>query len=1105
MNKSIEASDKVTAWVDKIILPTYPVYPPEPNPMFFEKRNIQGSAGNIYPVPFTDRLSSEKVNHEWEVILLENKYIQMTMLPALGGRIFAGLDKTNHYNFFYHHEVIKPALIGLYGPWISGGVEFNWPQHHRPSTFMPVEYVIEDDEDGSKTVWLSEHEPTNRMKGMVGICLYPDQSYVEMKVQLYNRTPYVQSFLWWANAAVHIHEDYQVFFPPDVHYAVFHTKQLVVPFPIATGPFNSGIDFGKGVDVSWYKNIDIASSFFAAESKYDFFGGYDHRRDAGVVHIANRHISPGKKFFTWANGSFGHQWQHNLADKDDPYLELMAGVYTDNQPDFSWLRPYETKIFSQIWYPIQKTGAVKNANRWAAVNLELKDNIAEISVISTQVLPNAEIRLDANTELLYKQKVDLEPGKPFKHMLELSPLILANQLKLSLCKSDGSEILHYQPEADWDETLPEPYQPPPSPTDTKTIEELFLIGLHLYQYRHPVIEPEPYWEEGLRRDPGDSRCTNAMGLSYLRRGLFEKALEYFRTAVRRITWRNLNPYDAEAYYNLGLTLRFLGKDDEAYDAFYRSIWEHTWQNAGYYALAELDNKHGRFADSLAHTTLSLQTNSLHTKAYNLKSAIWRHIGRQENLQAALNLCLQTIQLDPVDLWAQYELTLLYELLHNDAASSQKGKWAKLMQNDPQNYLDLSLDYAQAGLYTDAMSVLQSYVDVNSEIYPMILYAQGYFAHLSGDVEQTRNYYHLASLQPPDYCFPARLEEMLILRDVLSFYPTDARACYYLGNLLYDKKQKKEAVMLWEKSSQIDPTFSIPWRNLGLAAYNVEKNASKALTFYQRAFEANPKDPRVLSELDQIRSRLGISPEERLNELNHHLDIINLRDDLIIQRVALLLRTGQPDAALEILKNHHFHPWEGGEGQVSGRWNTAHVQLGRKALAEGAHARALEHFLASIQYPNNLGEVSFGEFQSGSNYHIGLVKEALGDVAGAKEAYNEILEDRINNWWGSNLYYVGLAQAKLGQIDESTQTFKQLLEMGMQEIEQPFVQNYFYPQNPSVTFLDDPEKSKKLRGHVKVGLAYTGLGQLTSAREAFETILDQDPANLEAWFLLQQIQ
>ena len=78
---------------------------------------------------------------------LENEFVRLVMLPEIGGRIFIGQDKTNHdYDFFYRQDVIKPALVGLAGPWISGGVEFNWPQHHRPGTFMPTDVFIEEEE-----------------------------------------------------------------------------------------------------------------------------------------------------------------------------------------------------------------------------------------------------------------------------------------------------------------------------------------------------------------------------------------------------------------------------------------------------------------------------------------------------------------------------------------------------------------------------------------------------------------------------------------------------------------------------------------------------------------------------------------------------------------------------------------------------------------------------------------------------------------------------------------------------------------------------------------------------------------------------------------------
>ena len=390
------------------VIPTYLPAQPDKNPMFLEKRVYQGSSGKVYPLPFTDRIAEKPVDRKWQAIWIENEFIRAMVLPELGGRIHVLQDKTNGYDVIYNQAVIKPALVGLAGPWISGGIEFNWPQHHRPATFLPVDFEIEEHADGSKTIWCSDHDPMCRMKGMHGVCLHPGKNFLELKVRAYNRTPFVQTFLWWANVATRVHEAYQSFFPPDVGYVADHARRSMSEYPLCQG-YYYGIDYGergrKGIlqnevpsqfvpshtkgsqpatgnrqsaipnyapnDLSFYANIPVPTSYMCMGSKEDFFGGYDHKAQAGIVHIANHHISPGKKQWTWGNQEFGYAWDRNLTDADArgefaPYIEIMAGVYTDNQPDFSFLQPGETKSWSQYWYPIRKIGPAQHANLEAA-------------------------------------------------------------------------------------------------------------------------------------------------------------------------------------------------------------------------------------------------------------------------------------------------------------------------------------------------------------------------------------------------------------------------------------------------------------------------------------------------------------------------------------------------------------------------------------------------------------------------------------------------------------------------------------------------------------------------------------------------------------------
>ncbi|HEV2213729.1 MAG TPA: DUF5107 domain-containing protein, partial [Terracidiphilus sp.] len=239
-----EQTGPVKAWQESVVMQTYLPAAPDRNPLFLEKRVYQGSSGRVYPLPVIDRVETEPREHAWQAVHLENEFLRFMVLPQIGGRIHIGYDKTAQYDLFYRQNVIKPALVGLAGPWISGGVEFNWPQHHRPATFMPVEVAIEREEDGSVTVWCSDHDPISRMKGMHGLCLRPGRAYLQVKVRLYNRTTDTQTFLWWANVATHVHQHYQSFFPRDVHHVADHARRAITEFPLSRGTYY-GIDYGK--------------------------------------------------------------------------------------------------------------------------------------------------------------------------------------------------------------------------------------------------------------------------------------------------------------------------------------------------------------------------------------------------------------------------------------------------------------------------------------------------------------------------------------------------------------------------------------------------------------------------------------------------------------------------------------------------------------------------------------------------------------------------------------------------------------------------------------------------------------------------------------------
>jgi tetratricopeptide (TPR) repeat protein len=1077
-------NNSVRAWEQRVRIPTYPEQIPDKNPMFFEKRVYQGSSGKVYPNPITDRVSNEKNEKAYQAVFLENEYVHLMILPEIGGRIHVGQDKTNGYDFFYRQNVIKPALVGLLGPWISGGVEFNWPQHHRPSTYMPVQHTIERGSDGSTTVWLSEHDPMERMKGMVGICLHPGKSYIEAKVRLYNRTPFVQTFLWWANVGIRVHDHYQAFFPPDVTYVADHAKRAISSFPIARN-FYYGVDYRKGVDISWYKNIPVPTSYMVTESNFDFFGGYDYQKKAGVVHVANRHIAPGKKLWTWGNAEFGYAWDRNLTDTDGPYIELMAGVFTDNQPDFSWIHPYETRTWSQFWYPIQQIGPAKNANRFAAINVEQTDGTLTAGICVTEPLEAAKLLVTAGGQTVSEEICNLIPERPYVRAFRAN----AN-VAVCLLNSKGKEIIRYAaPEVRNTAALPEPATEPLPPADIDSNDELYITGLHLEQYRHATRYPEPYWEEALQRDPLDSRCNTALGLLKLRRGQFSQAETYFRSAIQRQTRRNPSPAEGDAYYYLGLTLQYQERLEEAYAAFYKATWNYAWQSAAYYHLAQIDCRCLRFGVALEHLELSLK-NLDNLKARNLRTAILRRLGE---VSEAARYAKETQLLDPLDIWSSHELALL----SSGAKQDEQFGCGSAQRVATQLHLDLAFDYAGAGFWHDAKDVLSKYLsNSGQQPYPMVLYLLGYCAAKCGNDSEAAAMWADAAKASPDYCFPARVEEMIVLQTALDNDPSDAHGHFYLGNLLYDKKRYEEAIDQWESSVKLDPSFSIPWRNLGIAYFNVRKNTNKALSAYENAFKANPTDARLPYEADQLRKRTGVGASERLMYLEAHGDLVAQRDDLTVELVTLLNQCGRAEEALEILLTRRFNPWEGGEGLVSSQYVWAHILIGRSRLERGDMKQALEHFSAAREYPQNLGE---GKHlltrETHLDYLCGQALSQMGREGEARQYWKRATEDSSMTWLS---YYRAMSLEALGRKEEASDLLKQMHDFAHKQMGAEVKIDYFATSLPNLLLFDD-DLPKRNQVECLFLLALTELGRRETERatELLDQVLSLDCNHIAA--------
>ena len=1109
----------VKAWREQVVIPTYEVGTPEKNPIFLEKRVYQGSSGVVYPYPVIESISDERIDKEYNAIYIENEYIKVMILPELGGRVQMAYDKVKQRHFVYYNHVIKPALVGLAGPWISGGIEFNWPQHHRPSTYMPVDATIEENADGSVTVWVNEMERMFHQKGLAGFTLRPGCAYLEIQGRLSNRTPLPQTFLWWANPAVEVNDHYQSVFPPDVNAVFDHGKRAVSSFPIATGTYYK-MDYSAGVDISNYKNIKVPTSYMAVNSKYDFEGGYENDTKGGMLHVASHHFSPGKKQWTWGNGDFGRAWDRCLTDNDyedapgvfRPYIELMAGVYTENQPDFTWLMPYEEKQFTQYFMPYRDLGIVKQATKDFILNIEetTDGRIHFILMATSKQEVTITIRSFFDSKILLMERVTLSPeqtlekdvdleGIPFYHIhFHLSKEFVGEEKRpcTKYHPYNGRVVFHWTAESDDIRPIPDAAEAALTPQDTKTIDQLYLTGLHLEQYRHATWSALDYYEEALRRDPLDYRCNNQMGLWYLRRGRFDKAEPYLRTAVKVLQKRNPNPYDGEPIYNLALCLKYLFRTDEAYELFWKASWNKGWADAAYFEAACISTSELRYDDALDEVERALISNSHNHKARALKASILRKLGKKEE---ALAWIKESYEIDPFNYGCMFEEYLI------TGCDEPLQRLITLMHDNVHNYHELALDYSSANLFKEAEQALTIPAVANklAEASPLTSYYIGYFQLRRGLVSESKESFIKADQTDSHYCFPNRLEDVMILRIALHSIKQGAHAPYYLGCLYYDKRQYDEALKNWTLSAERDPEFPTVWRNLALIYCNKQNNTEKALECMERAFSLDQSDSRIFMELDQLYKRMQKSHEFRLSKFESYPELVAKRDDLILEHATLLNQTGDYERAANIIDNHIFHPWEGGEGKVPAQYQISRTERAKALLRSNPPStnEAISLLTECLAYPHNLGEGKLhGAQENDFHYFLGCAYEQVGDTETARHYWElatygpqePAAAMYYNDAKPEKIFYQGMALLKLGRKDEANGRFYRLVNYGKQHIFEKQTMDYFAVSLPDLLIWEDSlDRKNRIHCLFMLALGYTGLGDKAHAERYLKEVEEMD--------------
>ena len=1044
-------ADEVKVYQESLAIPTYQIGAPEKMPSFGDDR---------YPYTMLDKLTENKIDKKYNALWVENEYVKALVLPEIGGRLHGAQDKTTGYQFLYDQVTIKPGLVGMTGAWISGGVEWNFPHGHRPSGFRDTDWRLQENPDGSKTAWTGEVDQVYGMRWSVGTTVHPGRNWVETKIRLYNCTPFTHSFQYWATAAVRATENYQAVIPGEI--VTGHSKHEFWRWPVS-----------EGVDIRYWKNIQPASSFFAWESQHDYFGGYSPDLKGGMVHFADHHIVRGKKLWTWGAAPSGRIWEKILTDGDQAYFEPQAGGYSDNQPDFHWILPGETKVFSHFWFPVREIGVWDYANLEGALNLELDKGKAKIGWSPTGNNSGAKVILSGKGKEYYTKTVEASPAAPFIDEVKVDKGVELYDLTMSVISAKGDTLLSFTHPRPQNPPFPEPAQRSPKASEVKTVDELFTLGDRAEMFRN-VRNAVEYYEEALKRDPGDVRTNAAVGLQALKNAQFAKAIEYFDKSIAR------DPECFKAWYYKGMAQLKQGDEAGAEINLNRAAYSFTWYAAAHFELAQLLTSQGRLEKALEHAERAIRGNGDNAQAQAVKAVILQRLGRNEE---ALALADQVQKEDPLDFLSLVAKALtLQSLGRSDEVNEVYREAIALMRGDPQNHIELANRLARCGLYElAARSTILVAQDESSNA--MALYYAAWFNHKAGNETQAESLRQSAMNAPYTWIFPNRLEDLAVLEWALEKNARDGHALYFLGDLYYAFERKDEAVEAWRKAVAVDPGNAVAWRNLGFALQD-KKQYEEAREAYSAAIKADPTSGKILVEFDELNKNLGMTADERLALFEAHLTAVEESDPLLNQLVSLYVQKGRYEEALKYLTSHHFHSWEGRYG-IHQYWVESNIMKGDAAFAKGDYKAALAAYQASKEYPENLEVAEQPRaIHARKEYKIALALEALGQKGEARKMFQKVAGTEVRQD-DAHRYYVGLALEKLGKKSEASKLFADYLaaiQSKPAREEQPI--------GEEINF--DPGRNFNAIQHYKIALAYEGLGKKDEAAAEREKALEMDP-------------
>jgi Tfp pilus assembly protein PilF len=894
-------------------IPTYPFSDPDPTP-------ILESDPKIYPYHKFHGYSHTMISKKWKVVKLENDYIEVYVLPEVGGKVWGAIEKSTGNEFIYKNEVLKFRNISMRGPWTSGGIEFNFGIiGHHPSTATPVDYKTKKNKDGSVSCIVGNIDLPSRTQWRVEIKLSPNNAYFETKVLWTNPTSLSQSYYNWMTAAAVANNNLEFFCPGNQFFS--HPGE-VKSWPISE----------EGRKLEFYKenNFSTDKSYHVVGEYNDFFGGYYHDREVGFGHWSPYDQMPGQKLWLWALSRSGGIWEDLLTDNDGQYIEFQAGRLFNQYSPGRNKNPITQAIFepggvdkwSEIWFPVKKIGGISDVSPKGVLHVNKSDENIEIGINALQKTEGV-LKVYFDEKVVLSEQISLNPMEVIQKSI---PETYQIECKIEIEEMDLTYILEKP------NIIDRPFNSNNNQTassNQKTVDQIHFEGFEAIKSRNYALATEKY-NECLREDPNHLGALIGLADLHFRKAEYEIGIAYIKSAL------TIDTYHPAANFTAG-NIYLAQKDDlNALESFGWAARSLQFRSEAYAQMASIHLRQNNYTSADEYANESLAFNK-----YNLKSLSILAISAAENsFPEKSNIFLsEMLKIDPLNHFAHFE-KFMQTKNEVDKNNFQKVNRSELSY---QSYLELALLYYDFSRNEQALEVLNF-----APKHPLVQLWKIYLDDILTVVKKESLLNEVLE-SSPDFVFPYRHESLAMLEEINQL-TSHWKANYYLALNYWGLGQKENAYIIMNGLSNI-PDYA-PFY-LSRVALSKELDSKLGVEYdLILAHSLNKKEWRTWYKLIEFYTENG----KNKKALSLCREAVQMFPDNYTLQIVLAKnldnaqRYGQ---AIDLLKNIQVLPFEG-DSQGRRIWENTHIAYALELLDNGSNIEAIRILNEGKTWPENLG-------------------------------------------------------------------------------------------------------------------------------------------------------